>query len=44
MLAQKDNIYAEAVDLSGGRIDCPCGVAFFAASPAVRTVMCRPAR
>lgn len=30
MLAQKD-IYAEAVDLSGGRIDCPCGVAFFAA-------------
>ena len=29
-LAQKD-IYAEAVDLSGGRIDCPCGVAFFAA-------------
>jgi ATP-dependent Lon protease len=30
MLAQKD-IYAETVDLSGGRIDCPCGVAFFAA-------------
>ncbi|ACZ61420.1 protease Lon-related BREX system protein BrxL [Dehalococcoides mccartyi] len=30
MLAQKD-IYAEAVDLSGGRIDCPCGVAFFSA-------------
>jgi ATP-dependent Lon protease len=30
MLAQKD-IYAEAVDLSGGRIECPCGVAFFAA-------------
>jgi ATP-dependent Lon protease len=30
MLAQKD-IYAEAVDLSGGRINCPCGVAFFAA-------------
>ena len=29
-LAQKD-IYAEAVDLSGGRIDCPCGVAFFTA-------------
>ena len=29
-LAQKE-IYAEAVDLSGGRIDCPCGVAFFAA-------------
>jgi len=30
MLAQKD-IYAEAVDLSGGRVECPCGVAFFAA-------------
>lgn len=30
MLTQKD-IYAETVDLSGGRIDCPCGVAFFAA-------------
>jgi ATP-dependent Lon protease len=30
LLAQKD-IYAEAVDLSGGRIECPCGVAFFAA-------------
>jgi ATP-dependent Lon protease len=30
LLAQKD-IYAEAVDLSGGRIACPCGVAFFAA-------------
>jgi ATP-dependent Lon protease len=30
MLAQKD-IYAEAVDLSGGRIECHCGVAFFAA-------------
>ncbi len=29
-LAQKD-IYAEAVDLSGGRIECPCGVAFFVA-------------
>lgn len=29
-LAQKD-IYAEAVDLSGGRIECPCGVAFLAA-------------
>ena len=29
-LAQKD-IYAEAVDLSGSRIECPCGVAFFAA-------------
>lgn len=30
ILAQKD-VYAEAVDLSGGRIECPCGVAFFAA-------------
>lgn len=30
LLAQKD-VYAEAVDLSGGRIECPCGVAFFAA-------------
>lgn len=30
MLAQKD-IYAEAVDLSGGGIECPCGTAFFAA-------------
>jgi ATP-dependent Lon protease len=30
LLAQKD-IYAEAVDLSGGRVECPCGVAFFAA-------------
>ena len=29
-LSQKD-IYAEAVDLSGGHIDCPCGVAFFSA-------------
>jgi len=29
LLAQKD-IYAEAVDLSGSRIECPCGVAFFA--------------
>jgi len=29
-LAQKD-IYAEAVDLSGGRVECPCGVAFYAA-------------
>lgn len=29
-LSQKD-IYAEAVDLSGGRVECPCGVAFFAA-------------
>jgi ATP-dependent Lon protease len=29
ILAQKD-VYAEAVDLSGGRIECPCGVAFFA--------------
>ncbi len=30
MLARKD-IFAEAVDLSGGRVECPCGVAFFAA-------------
>ena len=30
LLAQKD-IYAEAVDLSGGRIECPCGVAFYVA-------------
>jgi ATP-dependent Lon protease len=30
LLAQKD-IYAEAVDLSGGRIECACGVAFFVA-------------
>ncbi|RMF92012.1 MAG: ATP-dependent Lon protease, partial [Nitrospinota bacterium] len=29
-LARKD-IFAEAVDLSGGRVECPCGVAFFAA-------------
>jgi len=29
-LAKKD-IYAEAVNLSGGRVECPCGVAFFAA-------------
>jgi len=29
-LAHKD-LYAEAVDLSGGRVECPCGVAFFAA-------------
>lgn len=29
-LVQKD-IYAEAVDLSGGKVECPCGVAFFAA-------------
>ena len=29
-LAQKD-VYAEAIDLSGGHIECPCGVAFFAA-------------
>ncbi|MBC8432678.1 MAG: protease Lon-related BREX system protein BrxL [Desulfobacterales bacterium] len=28
LLAQKD-IHAEAVDLSGGRVECPCGVAFF---------------
>ncbi|AGG07400.1 TIGR02688 family protein [Dehalococcoides mccartyi] len=38
MLAQKD-IYAEAVDLSGGRIDCPCGVAFFSAI--ISAVRCR---
>ena len=30
VLAQKD-IYAEAIDLSGSRVECPCGVAFFAA-------------
>jgi ATP-dependent Lon protease len=30
LLTQKD-IYAEAIDLSGGKVDCPCGVAFFAA-------------
>jgi len=30
LLAQKD-IYAEAVDLTGSRIECACGVAFFAA-------------
>ncbi len=30
VLAQKD-ISAEAVDLSGGRIECACGVAFYAA-------------
>ncbi|MCE5200787.1 MAG: protease Lon-related BREX system protein BrxL [Armatimonadota bacterium] len=30
ILAQKD-ISAEAVDLSGGRIECACGVAFYAA-------------
>ncbi len=29
-LAQKD-LYAEAVDLSGSRVECPCGVAFFVA-------------
>ncbi len=29
-LAQKD-IQAEAVDLSGGRVDCACGVAFYVA-------------
>ncbi len=29
-LAQKD-IVAEAIDLSGGRVECPCGVAFFLA-------------
>ena len=30
VLAQKD-LYAEAVDLSGSHIECPCGVAFFVA-------------
>lgn len=30
LLAQKD-VIAESVDLSGGRVECPCGVAFFAA-------------
>jgi ATP-dependent Lon protease len=30
LLAQKD-IYAEAVDLSGGRVECACGVAFLTA-------------
>jgi ATP-dependent Lon protease len=30
LVAQKD-IYAEAVDLSGARIECACGVAFFVA-------------
>jgi len=30
LLNQKD-IVAEAIDLSGGHIDCPCGVAFFIA-------------
>ena len=30
MLAQKD-LQAEAVDLSGGRVDCPCGTAFYVA-------------
>ena len=25
------DIYAEAVDLSGGKVECPCGVAFFSA-------------
>ncbi len=30
LLAQKD-IQVEAVDLSGGRVDCACGVAFFVA-------------
>lgn len=29
-LVQKD-IYAEAVDLSGGHVECPCGVAFYIA-------------
>jgi ATP-dependent Lon protease len=30
VLAEKD-FYAEAVDLSGRHIECPCGVAFFVA-------------
>ena len=30
LLAQKD-LQAEAVDLSGGRVECACGVAFYAA-------------
>ena len=30
LLAQKD-IYAEVVDLSGGRVECTCGVAFYVA-------------
>lgn len=30
VLSQKD-IYAEAVDLSGGHVECPCGVAFYVA-------------
>ncbi|MCL4488344.1 MAG: protease Lon-related BREX system protein BrxL [Chloroflexi bacterium] len=30
LLAQKD-IQAEAIDLSGGRVDCACGVAFYVA-------------
>jgi len=30
LLAQKD-IYVESVDLSGGYVECPCGVAFFVA-------------
>ena len=30
LLAQKD-LQAEAVDLSGGRVDCACGVAFYVA-------------
>jgi len=29
-LAQKD-VVAEAIDVSGGRVECPCGVAFLAA-------------
>ena len=29
-MAHKD-IYAEAVDLTGGKVECPCGVAFFTA-------------
>ena len=34
LLAQKD-IQAEAVDLSGSRVDCPCGVAFYVAMMSV---------
>lgn len=30
LLAQKD-VYVEAVDLSGGRVECACGVAFYVA-------------
>lgn len=38
MLSNKD-IYAEAVDLSGGKVECPCGVAFFAAF--ISAIRCR---